>query len=655
MKKLFLLLAMLLLSATCYGWSDNDYSDEDKAIVADALTKAIYDIDGNGVVDSVDTGGSMTYPGAGIAVSTGSAWGTSITDNSSNWNAVYNWYSTFDPFEAADVPAAETDPAFAAWLLATPPLYPGGWYDTLQGSVNISGFNNDSGFTTSDDFEGWDTNASDDFTWDYDYTDLINKPTIPSYTFGTGLSEVGGNVICTVVDTNTTYSASDFDIKDLTDSTNLRAAWSAKLDAEVDGSTSNEINTITGDDTNTTSGLAITIAGAGTVSTSVSGDTLTITGTGDGTGTDDQTASEVSVTTTSFGGIFTNDADSNTVQKCLDKADDHNHSGIYEPAGITASDISDKNAGTDITADLEEESHASEHGVGGADTVFPADPDADRYLMWDDDPGALVWQTVAGGVTGVNETYGSGWDADTDAPEKDDVYDYLHLMDTDDDGAANVLDDFPAIGNDPDVSTAGHIGRDNDDHSLRGYDGANQFVYGQKIQRLCGANVIGPNNLTDAIRDRCIIGTNQSPFPFVVTKIVAYSDTDDTDVNVEEYDADGASNNATVDAIQCAAGSGPYTDDETAITGATIEPGHIIALDFDDTDDPGYVVVDIWGYYNADVNYGASNNATVDAIQCAAGSGPYTDDETAITGATIEPGRIIAVDIDNTDDKGMET
>ena len=37
MKKLFLVLAMLLFSTTCYGWSDNDYSDEDKAKV-DLLT-----------------------------------------------------------------------------------------------------------------------------------------------------------------------------------------------------------------------------------------------------------------------------------------------------------------------------------------------------------------------------------------------------------------------------------------------------------------------------------------------------------------------------------------------------------------------------------------------------------------------------------------
>lgn len=36
-------------------------------------------------------GGSMTYPGVGIALSTGSAWATSITDNSSNWNTAYGW------------------------------------------------------------------------------------------------------------------------------------------------------------------------------------------------------------------------------------------------------------------------------------------------------------------------------------------------------------------------------------------------------------------------------------------------------------------------------------------------------------------------------------------------------------------------------------
>jgi len=41
-------------------------------------------------------------------------------------------------------------------------------------------------------------------------------------------------------------------------------------------------------------------------------------------------------------------------------------------------------------------SHASSHIVGASDTVFPADPGADRYLMWDDDPGALAWSAGTG-------------------------------------------------------------------------------------------------------------------------------------------------------------------------------------------------------------------------------------------------------------------
>ena len=37
------------------------------------------------------SGGSMVYPSAGIPLSTGSAWGTSIADNSANWNTTYGW------------------------------------------------------------------------------------------------------------------------------------------------------------------------------------------------------------------------------------------------------------------------------------------------------------------------------------------------------------------------------------------------------------------------------------------------------------------------------------------------------------------------------------------------------------------------------------
>lgn len=41
-------------------------------------------------------GGSMVYPGAGIPVSTGSAWGSSITNNSTNWNTAYTERNQWD-------------------------------------------------------------------------------------------------------------------------------------------------------------------------------------------------------------------------------------------------------------------------------------------------------------------------------------------------------------------------------------------------------------------------------------------------------------------------------------------------------------------------------------------------------------------------------
>ena len=39
----------------------------------------------------IDAVTGMTYPGAGIALSTGSAWGASIANNSSDWNTAYGW------------------------------------------------------------------------------------------------------------------------------------------------------------------------------------------------------------------------------------------------------------------------------------------------------------------------------------------------------------------------------------------------------------------------------------------------------------------------------------------------------------------------------------------------------------------------------------
>lgn len=48
----------------------------------------------NGEIKTGSGGGGMVYPGVGIAVSTGASWDTSITDNSTNWDAAYSWVNT---------------------------------------------------------------------------------------------------------------------------------------------------------------------------------------------------------------------------------------------------------------------------------------------------------------------------------------------------------------------------------------------------------------------------------------------------------------------------------------------------------------------------------------------------------------------------------
>lgn len=48
----------------------------------------------------------MVYPGVGIALSTGSAWGTSITDNSTAWNSAATWVSDYGSGSRANWDAA---------------------------------------------------------------------------------------------------------------------------------------------------------------------------------------------------------------------------------------------------------------------------------------------------------------------------------------------------------------------------------------------------------------------------------------------------------------------------------------------------------------------------------------------------------------------
>jgi len=72
-------------------------------------------IDSNGILSAA---GGMVYPDAGIPLSTGSAWGTSITNNSANWNTAYGWgnhasagYVTGTPWTSMGYLTSQTYPA----------------------------------------------------------------------------------------------------------------------------------------------------------------------------------------------------------------------------------------------------------------------------------------------------------------------------------------------------------------------------------------------------------------------------------------------------------------------------------------------------------------------------------------------------------------
>lgn len=78
---------------------------------------------------------AMIYPGAGIPLSTGTAWSTSIIDNSANWNTAYGWgnhaglydavgtasglvgthESTYNHLLIATALQAESDPVYTSW------------------------------------------------------------------------------------------------------------------------------------------------------------------------------------------------------------------------------------------------------------------------------------------------------------------------------------------------------------------------------------------------------------------------------------------------------------------------------------------------------------------------------------------------------------
>jgi len=241
------------------------------------------------------------------------------------------------------------------------------------------------------------------------------------------------------------------------------------------------------------------------------------------------------------------------------------------------------------------------------DYVVAYDADDDKFYMKADATGVGGSGSVTtlkeatsqvGGADIVTIDFGAGFDLSEDPDTEINItFDPTEITVWDLGGATSF--ELPNS-DDPDVDAAGEVSWDTDGW-LRAYDGTNQVAIARKIEPI-SVTVVKPNDLPDAVRDAFPIWENVSGMSFVVTGWSAKSSTDDTTLNIEETDADGQ-NNATVDAVEIATnGTGLYYSSDTTITAATIETGHMIWLDFDDTDDPSWVKLTIYGYYNADVN-----------------------------------------------------
>jgi len=162
-------------------------------------------------------------------------------------------------------------------------------------------------------------------------------------------------------------------------------------------------------------------------------------------------------------------------------------------------------------------------------------------------------------------------------------------------------------GTDPDVDALGEVSIDTDagnepnDVSMRSYDGTNQFMASQKIKHL-NITLIAPADIAAA--DLIPVWHNTSGFTFHIEEIYAWSDTDDVSLELEEITSmTDFTSLTTVQAVEIATdGTSCFYSTYTVITHDTIETDHLLAIDFDTTDEPEYVKLTITGWFDANVD-----------------------------------------------------
>lgn len=157
-------------------------------------------------------------------------------------------------------------------------------------------------------------------------------------------------------------------------------------------------------------------------------------------------------------------------------------------------------------------------------------------------------------------------------------------------------------GADPDVDATKELGVDTDDFWLRGWDGSAQYVVGQKA-KIISFTVANPDLLTEAAF--VPIWTNKTGATFNIVAVYSTSDVDDAAYTLK-YTTNSYSdhtNLTTVEAITISTdGTGVYYNDLTAsIDDTTVEADKTIGFDNGATD-CDFIHGVIIGYLDSNVN-----------------------------------------------------
>ena len=101
--------------------------------------------------------------------------------------------------------------------------------------------------------------------------------------------------------------------------------------------------------------------------------------------------------------------------------------------------------------------------------------------------------------------------------------------------------------------------------------------------------VILPNSLADATRDRYFLYSNDTTYTQTIGRIISWSDTDDTVYEIYECTGWSMASCASIQTLTIATDGTVGFYNTVSSLDLDIETGHVLYLDFDDTDTPGQV------------------------------------------------------------------